>query len=625
MSLRINLLGRPQIVPASEEVYRFRSRKSWGVLAYLVLNEGRTTRSQLASLLFSEADDPIRALRWSLSEIRRGLGPDAAIVGDPLMLRLPPGTVIDVDVVTRGSWSDAVELPSLGSELLDGMQMRGAPAFETWLLSQQRHIAAASETIMHEAALGAMARGELDRAIGYAVRATAMTPLDENHQALLIRLYRLAGDDEAAAAQLALCTTLFENELGVSPGPAVMSAIHENRVAYQETADVSVIEAMVEAGAAAISAGAVDAGVTSLRSALRLADNSGTTRLRIRSRLMLGEALIHSLGGLDEDGLGSLHEAATIALAHDQPLSAAQARAELGYVDYLRARYTRAELWLTDALELADGSPSVTAKATMYLGSAASDQGAYPRAVELLEQAATLAHADDQPRTEAFARSMAGRVHLMRGDLVAAARELDASIALAETDHWLGFLPWPQALRGDVLLETGDVAGAAELLHQAFARACQLGNPCWEGTAARGLARVAEAEGDTTRAFAILDDAARRSTRLADPYVWLAAYILDTRCDIGRRHGHPDTAVWVARMQELTSRTGMRELSVRSLLHGAAIGRDGDWLAATLLAPKVENPQLQELVNHLDSDATRTGLAGGEDPGSASRLLATGR
>ena len=147
--------------------------------------------------------------------------------------------------------------------------------------------------------------------------------------------------------------------------------------------------------------------MTALRTAVRLADVSDATVLRIRSRLVLGEALIHSLGGLDEDGLGSLHEAATIALSHDYPLSAAQARAELGYVDYLRARYTRAELGLTEALELAGDSPSVVAKATMYLGAAASDQSDYPRALALLERAVALAMADGDPRTEAFARSMA--------------------------------------------------------------------------------------------------------------------------------------------------------------------------------------------------------------------------
>ena len=37
-------------------------------------SERLPTRSQLASLLFTEAGDPLRPLRWSLSEIRRRLG-----------------------------------------------------------------------------------------------------------------------------------------------------------------------------------------------------------------------------------------------------------------------------------------------------------------------------------------------------------------------------------------------------------------------------------------------------------------------------------------------------------------------------------------------------------------------
>ncbi len=604
MSLVIQLLGQPRIVRSSGETYRFRSRKSWGLLAYLILNDRRPTRSQLAALLFPEADDPVRALRWSLSEIRRGLGADVAIVGDPLVLRLPPGAVVDVDVAVHGTWSEAVELPGLGADLLDGMAIRGTAAFETWLLSQQRHVAAASEAILHEAALGSMSRGALDDAIGYAVRATAMAPLDENHQALLIRLYRLAGDDDAAAAQLAACTALFETELGIVPGAAVRSAIHENRQGQQQDiADDPTIDALVEAGAAAVSAGAVDAGVTSLRTAARLADAAGSTRLRIRARLILGEALIHSLGGLDEDGLASLFEVDTIALASDEPRSAAQARAELGYVDYLRARYARAEIWLTDALELAGESLSVRSKATTYLGCVASDRGDYPRAAALLSEAVHLCQEDLNLRMEAFARSMLGRLHLLRGDLTAAAGELDASVELAQNDHWLAFLPWPQAHRGEVQLRRGDLAGASELLEQAFARACQLGNPCWEGTAARGLARVADARGNAARAFEILADASARSTRLADPYVWLAAYILDARCELGRRHGHPETARWVERMQELTSRTGMRELAVRSLLHGAALGKDGDAIAAALLATGLDNPELTPLLNPLPAPA----------------------
>src|SRR6478672_11634790 len=87
--LSVQLLGRPGLEVDGASGYRFRSRKSWAVLAFLLLGERPPTRSQLAALLFSEADDPARALRWSLTEIRRALGPGATIDGDPVVLHLP--------------------------------------------------------------------------------------------------------------------------------------------------------------------------------------------------------------------------------------------------------------------------------------------------------------------------------------------------------------------------------------------------------------------------------------------------------------------------------------------------------------------------------------------------------
>ena len=595
MSLAVYLLGRPRFERISGDVYQFRSRKSWALLAYLILSERPPTRRQMASLLFAEADDPLRALRWTLSEIRRGLGDDGTIDGDPLVLRLAPDVSVDVDVVIRGSWVDAVGLPGLGSDLLEGMTFRSAAAYESWLLSEQRHVAASSEAILHEAALGSMSQGALESAIAYAVRAAAMGPFDENHQALLIRLYRLGGDDNAAEKQFAACTETFERELGVVPGPAVEAAMRATRNEPDTVGDDASIQAIIEAGLAAVSAGALEAGVHSLRTAARLADVGRATGLRVTSRLMLAEALIHSLGGLDEEGLVALFEADEIALANEDRIGVAQARAELGYVDYLRARYDRAELRLTDAIKFAEGSPAVMAKATTYLGSVESDRANYGKASALLDDAGILSREAGHPRREAYGLSMLGRLNLLRGDLDLAAEQLDASIELAERDHWLAFLPWPQAIRGEVQLVRDDLRGASELLEHSFARACQLGDPCWEGISARGLALVAEAKGESERAFEVLSDARTRCNRLADPYVWLDGYILDAQCDLGRRHGHPDTKLWVDTMRELASRTGMRELTVRSLLHGAALGNEGDNAAAALLAADIDNPMLNAL------------------------------
>jgi DNA-binding SARP family transcriptional activator len=598
--LFIQLLGRPRLEIDGADGYRYRSRKSWAVLAFLLLGERPPTRSQLAALLFAEADDPLRALRWCLAEIRRGLGPGGLLDGDPVQLTLPLGATVDVSVLAHGHWSEAVGLPGLGADLLDGLSIANAAPFESWLLSQRRRLSAAAEAILHEAALGQLSRGAFDQARALAVRAAVMSPLDENHQALLIRLYRLAGEDDAAERQFASWSAIAERELGASPGAAVQLAMRE-RQRSSRVVDAASVHAITEAGAAAVSAGAVSAGVASLETAVRLADESSPESLRVETRLVLAEALIHSLGGLDEEGLATLTEAERIALADGDREAAARARAELGYVDFLRARYDRADRWLGQVLTNGSDSPSTRAKAMTYLGSVASDRAEYPRAVSLLQDATRLSRSLLEPRREAFGLSMLGRVSLLRGELDDAAGQLRAAVELAERDHWLTFLPWPQALLGQVLLSQGDLPGASDSLEQSFARACQIGDPCWEGISARGLALVTEAAGDVDEAFAVLLDARSRCNRLADPYMWLDVYILDALCEMGRRHGHAQTRAWVEAMHDRASRTGMRELTVRAMLHGAALGDRGDATVASMLALDIDNPVLAPLVAAVDA------------------------
>ena len=345
-----------------------------------------------------------------------------------------------------------------------------------------------------------------------------------------------------------------------------------------------------------MAAGAMETGADAFRTAVRLADSTGDAQLRVSSRLVLAEALIHSLRGLDEEGMATLQSADDIALARADRGAVAEARAEHGYVDMLRARYDRAEVWLTQALHFADGAPLVAAKATAYLGVVRSDQAHYPAARELLERGAVLARTAGDLRRAAFSLAMLGRLHLLRGELGPAATHLHAALELCEREHWLSYAPWPQALLGEVELARGDLTAASALLEQAFARACQLRDPCWEGMAARGLGLLAEARGETAQAFDVLADAHRRSSRLADSYVWLDAYILDARCTLGRRHDHPHTDRWTSALERLASRTGMREMTVRASAHRAALDGAGTAGRAALLAADIDNPRLAQLV-----------------------------
>ncbi|MPZ51597.1 MAG: tetratricopeptide repeat protein [Acidimicrobiia bacterium] len=594
MSVTINLLGIPSIETKGGDPYRFRSLKSWALLALLLLAERPPTRIQIANLLFGSADDPLRALRWSLFELQRALGEEAQVEGNPITLSLPEGSTVDVEVLTHGPWDAAVALPGLGSELLEGMAFRDAAAFESWLLSKRSRFAAATEATLHEAALSSLSAGSHDDAVKYAVQLVSINPYDDNHQALVIRCFRMTGDERAARLHCDHCVDLFSNELGIEPGPAVQNAMRSPLFGTNNIDPEASVKAIIEAGHAAMVAGATASGVDSLRAAVSLADRSAIPRLRVESRLVLAEAVIHSLRGEDEEGTTALHIARDIVVDEDEDL-AARVRIELGYIDFLRARYDQAETSLTSALDLCNPSSPLAAKAQGYLGAVHSDRGSYPEALSVLNEAVEVARGAGDGRTAAYAQAMLGRIYLLRGDLEAATEELEASIGLGSQHQWLAFLPWPLALLGETQLARGDLTESVATLNQAFAQACQLGDPCWEGAAARALALAADAQNETERAFQVMADARVRCNRLSDTYLWLNVHILDAQCRLGLKHGHHDTESWIATMHQEASRTGMRELVTRSLLHNVSAGDEESAVMARVLAADIDNLALKHL------------------------------
>ncbi len=200
MGLSIHLLGQPRMELAGTPIADPRGHKAWGLLAYLLRSRVPPSRERVASLLFPEADDPLGALRWTLSALRRRLGEEAELGGDPLRLTLPPGTFVDVDVLSRGSWIEAIALPGLGHGLLEGLAFRSSPGFEMWLEGERRHVAGTTSAVLHQAALALLARGEAVSAAHHAAELVGLNPYEENAHVLLVRCLRVAGDSEAAHA-----------------------------------------------------------------------------------------------------------------------------------------------------------------------------------------------------------------------------------------------------------------------------------------------------------------------------------------------------------------------------------------------------------------------------------------
>ena len=67
--------------------------------------------------------------------------------------------MIDVHVLMEGTSREAVELPGLGRELLEGMDVDASPGFTAWLLGERRRLQALSEAVLREGALRALAVG----------------------------------------------------------------------------------------------------------------------------------------------------------------------------------------------------------------------------------------------------------------------------------------------------------------------------------------------------------------------------------------------------------------------------------------------------------------------------------
>ena len=233
MGIAVHLLGPPLLV-RDDVVYpaplgRPRGRKVWGLFAYLALSDRSPTRQQLIDLLFPDADDPAGALRWNLSELRRLLGgPDAVGSGNVVQLRLPEGSILDVRVLMEGTSFEAVELPGLGRELLEGMDIESSPGFSAWLLGERRRLQALGEAVLREGALRGLASGNARKAVELATRLVAAAPLDEDAHVLLLRAFAGTGDEVAVQRQLAASIELFRRELGIEPGPELVEAASDH-------------------------------------------------------------------------------------------------------------------------------------------------------------------------------------------------------------------------------------------------------------------------------------------------------------------------------------------------------------------------------------------------------------
>jgi DNA-binding SARP family transcriptional activator len=591
MALTIRILGAPTIEHDGVPRPSPRGHKPWALLALLLTAQQPVGRDRLAELMFGDADDPLASLRWNLAELRRALGPDVTIEGDPVVLRLPENAEVDIRIVAHGTWQAAIALPELGRELLEGIQPTATPAFEAWLLAERRHYAGASASILRESAIARLASGDAAGAVELATRLVAIDEFDEEAFALLIRAHVAAGNRAEAHRYLQATVERFRGDLGIEPTATLLRSADGWSATLPADANTGTragAESLIMAGEAAIGAGAIDAGLDTLRRAVSDAEVADDRALTARGLVALGSAYIHGARGFDGEGSTTLQAGLAVAEDLGNKALASEACRELGYVEMLRARYNRAESWLRRAVDEAP-DPGSRAGALGVSGAVAFDRGRTAESIEILKRSLAEASPTEKPRLAAWSYSHLGRAYLLRDELTEARQALEAAMAMVRTSGWMTFLPFPQALLGQVDLAEGHVDVASEAFESAFAVGCQIGDPCWEGLGARGIGLVRIARGDVAEGMTWLADGRDRSVRIPDTYLWIYAYCLDAICEQSIAHGLPEAERWVAELEATAARTGMDELLVRAFLHRTAL--QGDALAsAEIFAARIDNP-----------------------------------
>ena len=353
----------------------------------------------------------------------------------------------------------------------------------------ERHrLAAAAEARLRQAALALLAAGRADTALAYASGAVARNPLEEGNHELLVRSLAAAGDRAAALRQVLVGEDVLRRELGIKASPALREAA-DSAVGSPVGPPFSgraAAASQLDAGRAAIAAGAVQAGVDCLRRACAEAAACGDPALQARALVALGSALVHAVRGRDEEGAAVLHEAIRLASEAGDRETAVTAHRELGFVDVEAGRRQTAAAWLAKAEALASTDDEL-ASILGVRGMNASDMGDYPSAFQHLHGSIERARRCANYRQEAWSLATLARAHLLRDERSQAVAALARSLELVHAEHWMAFLPYPEALKGELDLLAGHTDTATDELEHAFALACQLGDPCWEAMAARGL------------------------------------------------------------------------------------------------------------------------------------------
>lgn len=529
MTPDILLLGSPRFSGRVSN-QRLAGRKTWALLAYLLVEPSPPTRHEIAQLLYSSTDDPLAAQRWSLLQIRRALGDIASI--DEIEGRLViSDTDLEVDIssLLTGQVAARDVETILRGDFLEGFSFPNEPAFETWLLLQRSRVRSASGEAARWAA-NALVEQDSGAAFRLVERAIRDHPFDDALHESMVSFHVKNGDPASGESYFQHVDSQYRHELGQPAPPSIRRPLVRAGVEPGKPLISLDTEArtLLRSSRARFKVGDYEGALVTAERARSSATRSGDRALEVRSSIVLAEILIHSLRGRDQEAVGLLDHALSIAADLGMFDVVSDAERELGFVAFLRAEYGAAEPALSRAARAAvecDDHDRVS-KALVFQGLCQSDRCDYPLAKANLENALALFATTDTRTFRAYSLACLARIHVLQEDFSMGVATAAEAIEEARAAAAHSILPWGLVWAGEAERGEGNAGPAGEYFDEAYALGREIGDPCWEALALRGLAGMQVDRGNTEEAIQLLEGALECCRRHTDIYKWAEAIVL---------------------------------------------------------------------------------------------------
>lgn len=236
MTLRLHLLGQPQIYRGNEAVTDFASEKTLALLCYLAVTQETFSRAQLEGLFWGDfvAEKAQTNLRTALYNLNKLLGNVIQATRKTIAFDINQPFVLDVQqfgaALAAGSAAALQQALSFyRGDFLSGLYLDDAPEFEAWLLLTRERLRLALLNQLEQN----LPLGNLTQRRVWLQRLLELEPWREAAHRQLMLLLARQGELNGALRQYEQCRHLLAEELGVEPMPETV-ALYERLAALRD-------------------------------------------------------------------------------------------------------------------------------------------------------------------------------------------------------------------------------------------------------------------------------------------------------------------------------------------------------------------------------------------------------